>query len=165
MLPRGGEGSWDSHWVVPTLCPPVARGERLYVVYYGTSTKHASGPLHRRGSGLASIRRDGWVSLEAGRTEGVVVTKKLPLQKPMKLALNVNCHSGYVAVDVIAPSSLFDPIKGYGADASRVEHVDLISHRVTWKRKRVVKPIPGGKCFLRFTMRQGSLFSYRWSEA
>ena len=174
VLPLGGEGSWDSHWIVPTQNAPFLRGDRIAVPYVASSTKHASGTRHRRAIGLATIRTDGWVSLEAGRVEGMVVTKALPLTRPMKLQLNVNCFSGHVAVDVINaadrihdddPGDLFNPIRGYGAGASSVEHVDKVRHRVTWGAKRIVKPIPSGECFLRITMRQGSLFSYRWTEA
>ncbi len=56
----------------------------------------------RRGIGLASTRRDGWVSLEAGRTEGRLVTMALPLEKPMALEVNANVYSGYLAVDVLS---------------------------------------------------------------
>jgi len=167
VLPLGGEGAWDSHWVVPTLNPPIPYGDRLLIPYIGASTKHASGERHKRGIGLATIRKDGWVSLEAGRTEGVLVTKKLPLTKPMKLELNVNCYSGYVTADVIAaePESYFEPIPGYEADASRIEDTDSTCHHVRWNGRETVTPIDCGACFLRLRLKQGSLFSYRWTQA
>lgn len=164
VLPMGGEGAWDSHFVVPTLNPPIPAGDRLLVPYTGGSTKHASGKAHKKAIGLASIRRDGWVSLEAGRaTEGVLLTNPLPLTEPMKLELNVNVYSGYVAVDVLTPGG--KPVEGYAAQASKVERIDAVRHRVTWGDRRTVRPIEGGSCLLRLTMKQGSLFSFRWSKA
>ena len=166
VLPLGGAGAWDSHWVVPTSNAPIPRGDRILVPYRGASTKHASGRRHHGGIGLASVRKDGWVSLEAGRVEGVLVTQELPLTEPMQLELNVDCRSGYAAVDVIAdePEKHFEPIPGYDAGTSRIEHADAVRHAVTWGDRTVVQPHSSGSCFLRITMKQGSLFSFRWSQ-
>lgn len=164
MLPMGGEGAWDSHFVVPTLNAPIPNGDRLLVPYLGGSTKHGSGKSHKKAIGLASIRRDGWVSLEAGRgTEGVLLTNPVPLTEPMRLDLNVNAFSGYVAVDVLTPEGA--PVEGYTGESSRVEKVDAVRHRVAWGDRRKVQPIRSGACLLRFKMKQGSLFSFRWSKA
>ncbi len=166
VLPLGGEGSWDTHWVVPTGNAPFPRGDRIAVPYGGAGTKHGSGKRHRRAVGLATIRKDGWVSLEAGRVDGVLVTTALPLTRAMELELNVNCYSGFVAVDVFdADGDPFKPIRGYKAQASRVERIDTVRHRVAWGTTKTVRPIKSGQCFLRITMQQGSLFSYRWTAA
>ena len=95
------------------------------------------------------------------------MTARLPLAKPMKLELNVDCYSGYVAVDVI-PDEIgkeFDPIPGYDAGASRAAHMDSTCHRVRWGQRDVVTPNEAPSCFLRVKMKQASLFSFRWSEA
>ena len=166
VLPLGAEGSWDSHWISTAFSPPIPAGDRLRVYYTGSNTKHASGLRHRRALGLATIRRDGWVSLEAGRAEGAVVTREMPLAEPMKLELNVDCYNGYVAADIIsAAGDTFEPVPGYDAEASRAEYIDSVCHPVRWGLKEVVGPIDGGKCFLRLTLKQGSLFSYRWFRA
>ncbi len=59
VLPLGGEGTWDSHWVVPTLNPPLVVDDRLLMFYIGAGTKHGSGARHRRAIGMATLRRDG----------------------------------------------------------------------------------------------------------
>lgn len=164
VLPMGGEGAWDSHFVVPTLNSPIANGDRLLVPYTGGSTKHGSGRSHKKAIGLATIRRDGWVSLEAGRaSEGVLLTNPLPLTEPMRLDLNVNAYNGYVAADVLTPDG--SAVESYVAESSKVEKIDAVSHRVAWGKQSVVQPIKGGACLLRFKMKQGSLFSFRWSKA
>ncbi len=158
----GGEGSWDSHWVVPTFNAPILKDDRYWIFYSGASTKHGSKKLHKRGIGLASIRKDGWVSLEAGRSESRLVTQALPLEKPMKLELNVTCPSGYVTAEIISRDS--QPVPGHEGEKSRVEKIDSVRYRVTWGEKKVIEPIEGGYCHLRLALYQGSLFSYRWSE-
>ena len=178
VLPAGGEGSWDSHWVVPTYNPPIPDGDRLLVPYSGAGTKHGSHGRHRRAIGLASIRKDGWVSLEAGRKEGFLVTRPLTLEKPTALEVNANMHSGWLRVDVIpakrssAAESVTESASGPAAESatpqaitSRMEYVDSVNHRMVFDGKDILKPTPTGSCFLRFTLYQGSLFSYRWLEA
>ena len=165
-LAAGGEGAFDSHWVVPTYNPPLPEGDRLLIPYSGGSTKHASKNRHRRAVGLASIRKDGWASLEAGRTEGFLVTKALPLNRPTVLEVNANCHSGWLRVDVLPAErgSVTEADATAEPLASRIEHVDSVNQRMVFDGKDVLEPTVAGSCFLRFTLYQGSLFSYRWAE-
>jgi len=167
VIPTGGEGAWDSHWVVSTFNAPIPMGNRLWIFYSGACTKHGSGVKHRRAIGLSSIRKDGWVSLEAGRAEGILVTTKLPLDKPMRLELNANCYSGYITAEIIPAvvGQETQPLPGYDSRKSRTEGIDSICHRVIWGEHRAVAAISAGWCHLRFTMKQTSFFSYRWSQA
>ena len=166
VLTNGGEGAFDSHWVVPTYNPPLPEGDRLLIPYSGAATKHASKARHKRAIGLASIRRDGWVSLEAGRTEGFVVTKALPLDRPTALEVNANLHSGWLRADVLpaAPGTATEADATAAPLTSRIEYVDSVRKRMVFDGREVLEPTATGSCFLRFTLYQGSLFSYRWSE-
>ena len=167
VIAMGGEGSWDSFWTVSTYNPPFDMGDRLWIFYSGAGTKHGSKERHHRAVGLASIRRDGWVSLESGRTEGILITTRLPLSKPMKLEVNANCYSGYLAAEVVSAEEgkQAEALDGYEGPAGRIEHVNSISQRINWAGRDVIEPTPAGACYLRFTTQQSSFFSYRWSEA
>ena len=55
-------------------------------------------------------------------------------------------------------------MEGYGGDSGRMETVDVIRHRLSWEGRTTVHPVSDGLCRLRFTLFQGSLFSYRWSK-
>ncbi|MCK4418146.1 MAG: hypothetical protein KAV99_08255, partial [Candidatus Latescibacteria bacterium] len=137
--------------------------DRLLFFYSGASTKHGSKQRHRRAIGVASLRLDGWVSLEAGRIEGQIVTTVLPLNRPMQLEVNVSCPSGYFCAEVLHAEGT--PMQGYGSDLGRLEVVDVLRHRMSWGNRTVISPAADGLCRLRFTLFQGSLFSYRWSRA
>ena len=167
VIAMGGEGAWDSFWTVSTYNPPFEVGDRLWVFYSGAGTKHGSKERHHRAVGLASIRKDGWVSLESGRTEGILITTCLPLSKPMKLEVNANCRTGYLAAEVLSAEEgkQSEALAGYEGSSGRIEYVDSVRHRITWGERNAIEPIPAGACYLRFTTQQSSFFSYRWSEA
>ena len=165
ILGSGGQDAWDSGLIVPATNPPIACGDRLWV-FYRSIRRWFDRSLDRTGVGLASLRKDGWVSLDAGRNDAMVVTRRLPLTEPMKLELNVNCMRGRMMVDVIADDfdKHFEPMTGYEGDASPIEQIDATSHRVTWRDREVVLPNEFGGCFLRFRFTAASLFSFRWSR-
>ncbi len=167
VLPLGGEGGWDTHWVVPTHNTPIEQGDRLLVPYVAACTKHASGKRHVRAIGLASIRRDGWVSLEAGRRPGRLVTTDLPLDRPMQLHVNVDCRSGYLQAEILHADgpNAGQPITGYEESAARIESLDATNHQITWNQNPTIAPTPTKTCRLRLTAYQASLFAYHWSPA
>ncbi len=95
--------------------------------------------------------------------EGQVVTTELPLAQPMQLEVNVSCPTGYFAAEILRADG--SPVEAYGRDAGRIESADAVRHRMSWGERDTVAPVPGGECRLRFSLYQGSFFSYRWSKA
>ena len=82
----------------------------------------------------------------------------------MRLEVNVDCRSGYLGVDLIPAAPGSDTEAGEGDRIqARLEHLDVIDHPVSWPHGDVIAPVTSGKCFLKFTMTQGSLFSFRWA--
>ncbi|MCK5120069.1 MAG: hypothetical protein KAR36_03050 [Candidatus Latescibacteria bacterium] len=55
-------------------------------------------------------------------------------------------------------------MEGYGTESGRLEALDVIRHRMSWEGRTTVRSAADGLCRLRFTLYQGSLFSYRWSK-
>ena len=77
MLPLGAAGAWDDGQLY-TAKAPIRVGNELWVYYgacddvHGTATKKLHCSI-----GLATLRKDGFASLDAGTTAGSVVTRKL----------------------------------------------------------------------------------------
>jgi hypothetical protein len=161
-LSLGGEGAWDSHWVQPAHSPPQIDGERLAIWYNGGSTKHGSGDAHRKAVGAASLRRDGFVSLEAGREEGAVVTTELPSDGEKTLEVNASFPAGRLSVEVLDANGAVLP--GYGADDCTVAPPGEIRTPVRWRNKPTIRT-SATSIMLRFNLYQGSLFAYRWADA
>ena len=103
---------------------------------------------------LAVLRRDGFISLDAGQNEGSIVTK--PFKLPgSKLFVNVDATKGELRVAVLGKDdkvlAVSEPTKG-----------DLPRGGVKW-RKGNIADLQGKAVSLRFTLHNASLYSY-WME-
>ena len=147
---------------MPTNNAPEAAGDRLRFWYSGGGTHHGSKGEHRRAMGLASIRRDGFVSIEGRMDPGFLLTAALDATVPRRLTVNLNASSGDASVEVLRPDG--EVIEGYGAGDSRLSGRDGIDLTPGW-RGDVVPPQAGGRVHLRFNLRNASLYSYRWTPA
>ncbi|MGH2354117.1 MAG: hypothetical protein ACRDI2_06380 [Chloroflexota bacterium] len=166
VLSRGGEGTWDSHWVYVTNNDPEPLGDRLRFWYGGGGTHHGSKGKHRRQMGVASIRRDGFVSIEGRMDAAFVLTAALEATESRRLTVNLNAATGAAAVEVWGSGAGgAQPVEGFSAEDCRLSASDGVRVEVTWRGGAVVPPQPGGRVHLRFHLRNASLYSYRWSRA
>ena len=152
---RLDSGAYDTLCIA---CPsyPAVRGDELWFYYVGIKT-YAISSLRFRDQGaicLAVLRRDGFVSLDAGEVEGIVLTKPFTLPGG-KLFVNVDAPHGSLRVEaldmgeqVVAVSS---PLGG-----------DLPREEVKWE-DGTLEALEGQKVALRFRLRDASLYSY-WLE-
>ena len=163
VLARGGEGSWDSHWVVLTNNAPEVVGDRLRFWYAGGSTHHGSKGGHRRAMGVASIRRDGFVSIEGRMDPGFLLTAALDATVPRRLTVNLDAETGDASVEVLRPDG--QPVAGYSAEDCRLSAPDGVAVAVKWRGGSVIPPQAGGRIHLKFNLRNASLYSYRWAPA
>ncbi len=163
VLARGGEGAWDSHWVYVTNNDPEPVGDRLRFWYGGAGTHHGSKGKHRRAMGVASIRRDGFVSIEGRMDPGYLLTAALDATVPRRLTINVDAETGDTRVAVLTPGG--GVIEGFSADDCRLSADDGVAVAVSWRGGDVVPAQVGGEVHLQFHLRNSSLYSYRWSAA
>jgi hypothetical protein len=158
----GGEGSWDSHWVQASHNPPQVDGDRMRFWYNGGNTKHGSGDAHRKSVGVASLRVDGFVSLDAGREEGVLVTDELPCEQPKLLTVNGSFPTGKLTAELLDLTGAV--LEGYAAENCSIDGTEGTRLAVRWNGQSRIRPgVNAVK--LRLRLHQGSLFSYRWSDA
>ncbi|MCC6489887.1 MAG: hypothetical protein IT364_20525 [Candidatus Hydrogenedentes bacterium] len=101
FMPNGPEGAWDSG-DMRAACRSVIVDDRILIYYAGSLAKHGEGGPKRIGMdiGLATLRRDGWFSLDAGSTPGTLVTK--PFTHPgTELHANADAHDGSIVAEFI----------------------------------------------------------------
>ena len=130
--------------------------------------------LIRFGLGLARLRKDGFVSFDAGPVrEGMLVTRPF-FSEGESLVINAKCgHNGYIRVEAV---DAFDEIiAGRSREQCDVFAGDKIAHTVTWKRDGtlpVARMERGGDTMypwksqppfrkLRFFMKNAELYSFR----
>ena len=178
---RMGSGAYELTQIMPPSAP-VVRGDELWFYYWAGKYRGGwkwVGPdgdwTTRNGSWtdgtwvtcddfhpdpdisavcLAVLRRDGFVSLDAGETEGTIVTK--PFKLPgSKLFVNVDAPSGQLRVEALDRN-------GKVLAASTSMAGDLLRAEVKWQKGDLAR-LKGKAISLRFTLRNASLYSY-WVE-
>ncbi|MBM4436385.1 MAG: hypothetical protein FJ029_03935 [Actinobacteria bacterium] len=156
---RGPDSAWDETWAAFTSNPPLVRGDEMWLYYDGRTGGHQTNRRHGA-IGLATAKRDRFAGLTAGIQEGQAVTERLTCGAK-RLLLNLNARCGEVAVDVFDGEG--EPIPGYQrADASPVSgnHVDA---EITWSGKHLA-PHVGEPLYLRFWIKYGTLFAFRFAD-
>ncbi|MBT7165193.1 MAG: hypothetical protein HN904_20605 [Victivallales bacterium] len=163
FLDRGAAGTWDQAWVTPSQNPPIRVGEQLYIFYQGRQTLHwADPPFGHIGSvGLAFLRPDGFVSLDAQNAEGSVVTTPL-LLTAATLHLNAVARPGTIRVAVLDMAG--DPVPGFTLEDCRPISGDSLDHRVSWRPGSSLAELRDTPLRLRFALQGAKLFSF-WVES
>lgn len=107
---------------------------------------------------LATLRRDGFVSLDAGGDEGSVVTQ--PFKCPQgRLFVNVDARGGQVHVDVLNAN---DADKEAVASAAAITE-DVLRQPVLWESGDITSK-RNHNIRLRFRLRDAKLYSYWFSD-
>jgi len=122
-----------------------AIGRSRRVMYAGAST------------GLATIRRDGFASMDAG-TEGGVLTTRPVVFKGHRLFVNAEVPKGELRVEVLEENGRL--VEGLSADQCVPLCVDRTCCEVLWTSGKNLSLIAGRPVVFRFYLRSGRLFSF-----
>ena len=158
-----GAGAADLMQLLPPSFP-VLRGDQLW--FYYTGIKHRTTPAwadrDQGGVCLATLRRDGFISLDAGEDGGTVTTRSLRLAGN---SLYINGHTiasgGEIACELLDASG--NAIPGFTRQECASFTGDTVRYQVTWSGATTLPPPSGDSLALRFHLRQASLYSY-WCE-
>lgn len=163
-----GAGAYDLTQILPPS-RPVVRGDELW--FYYTGIKYRAGTTYvgkypngkfvpqpglDRDTGaicLAVLRRDGFISLDAGKQSGTLLTQ--PFQLPNgNLFVNVDALGGELRVEALDSS-------GEVQATSAALEGDRTSGEISWKEGSFAD-LKGKTVSLRFRLRNASFYSY-WS--
>ena len=132
------------------------RGDELW--FYYTGIKYRQSPpdadMDTGAICLAVLRRDGFVSLDAGEPGGMLVTKPFSLLGS-KLRVNVDALSGKLSAEVLDD-------RGAVLAASNALTGDLPSGEIDWQQGQFAD-LKGRIVSLRFTLSHARFYSY-WIE-
>ena len=153
-----GAGAWDEASVVPPSYP-ILRGEELWFYntvgrYYGVVLLEHGRNKPNTAIALSTLRRDGFMSLDAGDTEGTLLTDPFKLPDG-KLFVNVDALNGELRVEVLDG-------EGKVVAQSKPLRGDLLREPVKWSEGDIAD-FKDQTASLRFTLRNGQFYSY-WLE-
>ena len=148
FLRCGPEGSWDAGMIYAGY--PLVKDDTIYIFYSGHRYRHAGGPEGTEeecGIGVATMRRDGYVSVEpVGKDDGRLLTASffpIPSSEAFYLweeqycvetraiAVNADATRGELRVEIVTHQG--DVVPGYSAADCDPIREDVMAHRVTWK--------------------------------
>ena len=179
ILTYGLPDSFDSHCLYALT--PLVVGDEIRVYYAAEDEAHplarqdislqthavsrADVPLdeqswlrRRRGyGGLATCRRDGFVSLDAGSAPAELVTKAFRCRGD-RLVLNADASKGELRVELLDPSG--SPIAGFQESDSDPLEQDSPRHVVTWRGRSDLSALEGKVLRIRIVMNNARLFSF-----
>jgi len=154
ILPLGPDGSWDDGMLFTTN-HPLVEGDTIKLYYGGFDKTHGT-TQGKAGIGLATLRKDGFASLDAGATPGTVTTKQLVGARG-PLRVNYKTAGGWVKVEVLDGNGKVIP--GYARENCQPLTGDSVDETVTWKGRDGL-PEKTSPLQVRFILKDASLYSF-----
>lgn len=199
FIPVGPDNAWDRFNVHPNNCAPIVHEDALWIIYSGSGDqRHRRGPTpeNRRkppwnapghppdkplpagtphsGVGIASLRLDGFVSLDAGSQPGCLFTRPLIFDGD-HLRINADAADGCIRAELFeatrhqSPSvsnspawnwQIGDPIPGYTLQECIPFKTDSTNGVIRWENNETLESLAGKKLVIRFQLRNASMYSF-----
>jgi len=159
FLPQSTEDATAPDHAMAWVSGVTTVGDKEYVYYSGLKEGHKTG---ERSGCLATLRKDGFVSVDGGANGGSLTTRPFSLvdKTGRTLTLNANAKRGEIRVQLCSQGK---PIDGYAfADCSPVVS-DGVAMAVSWKAGNQV-PISEQPVQIEFQIRDGSLYSFGFAK-
>ncbi len=153
ILAPSPERSWE-HGMV-TVSSLLVVGDQMRLYYSGYDGIHDYLPFHSA-IGLATLRKDGFASLEGEDNPGLVTTKRLT---GLTGQLHVNCQAGAGLLQVEVLDANGRVLPGYRKRDCNEPRGDGIDQIVTWEEHSEL-PATKEPLRLRFSLKNASLYSF-----
>jgi len=153
FIPLGPSGSWDDGMIFTV--PPIVRGDTIEIFCGGWDGPHNVTPTHTN-IGVARLRKDGFVSLDASST-GALTPKKL-IMAGDKLLVNANARYGSIEIEVLDEAG--NPIQGFKRTDADAVTGDNIRHTITSNGCADVSSVKGRPVSLKFYLNNCKLYSF-----
>lgn len=196
FLPTGAENAWDRYRVYEANTPPIRVGDELWFYYRGTAGRHGPPPPDYRqgppwfariyppdeplptgtptaGMGLAKLRIDGFVSVDAGPRPGRLLTRPL-IFDGNTLHINADARNGYIKGELYLAEkkqnkygaytwAIGEPIAGFGLKDAKEFRGDSTNAVLEWKGGANLDRFAGQYVVLNLELANASLYSF-WLE-
>lgn len=152
-------GDWEAGYLHSGVGVLSVVNDKLYFYYSGWSGIGPKGPTTYAGgsTGVAMLRRDGFVSLNAGSSAGTVTTRPI-IFKGKHLFVNVDVPQGDLRAEVLDEQG--KAIAPFDKQHSIALCADTTRQRLTWKGADDLGSLAGKTVRFRFTLRSGKLYAF-----
>lgn len=158
FLPNSDKvGTWNYANVQPAGGGCLVVGDRLYFYVSGRAGHPGIRTSGDVSMGLATLRRDGFASMDAVGRAGVLTTKPVTF-RGQQLFVNVDAVAGDLFVEVLDREGR--PLAGFGKQDAVVIRSDNTLQAVRWKHGASLASLAGKPVRFRFHLREGSLYSF-----
>ena len=156
-------GDFDWGAIYPLQGPFVYGDEiRIYYSAGGVDHNHTRPPGvdgFPNGIGLAKLRLDGFVSVQAGKPGGSLTTRSFTFTGD-ELVVNADAGDGRFLVEVLDQEG--KPVHGYTREDCDPLRQDALRQTVTWNGRSAVTSLTGKPIRLRFHLEEASLYSFEF---
>ena len=158
-------GDWERGYISSAGGCCLVVGDKLHFYYGAFQGNEAhrggnemwSGMYANAATGLATLRRDGFASLDAGEKTGTLTTRPLRFQG-QHLFVNLDAPRGELRVEVLTLDG--KPYGPFTAENCVPLSCDSTRQRVTWRGAESLARASGKNVRLRFTLTGGSLYAF-----
>lgn len=153
------EGAWNWGNMQSVNGVPLIVGDSLYFYSSGRRLNDIMWDSHTS-TGLATLRRDGFVSMQAGKEEGYLVTEKITFDgKYLFVNADVLDKKGLLKVEILDTDG--NPISGYTKkECIALKKTDSTKQMVSWKDAKDLSVLSGKTVRLKFYLTNGDLYSF-----
>jgi hypothetical protein len=155
VIEYGPDGTWDDTML--SGCPQwIEAGDKWLIYYTGWDGPHETAQ-RTGGIGLATLRKEGFISQRGPRGGGVVCTRQLRWPGGA-LRVNADAHEGEMRVRV--SDALRKPLQGFNYEDCAAFTGDSVSHAVRWG-DRSLDALKGQVIRLEFFLKSADLYTFR----
>tara|TARA_B100000519_G_scaffold82853_1_gene71538 strand:+ start:4242 stop:5651 length:1410 start_codon:yes stop_codon:yes gene_type:complete len=151
FVPRGPDGSFDKDMIFPAS-QIVTHNDRHWVYYNGFRERHGIPDRGPHGIGLATLKRDRFISLTAtGAEPGTILTKPFRLEGSR---LKVNGQGDSIRVEVLDKT-------GRITHTAESDKLDALRWEPRWQDDRDLSSAKGKIIQLRFHLKNARLYAFQ----
>ena len=154
ISPNPGDWNYDYLQSAGGCCLVV--GDKLYF-YVGARSDLPYKPGAYRSVGLATLRRDGFVSRDAGDTEGMLTTRPVSFSGK-HLFVNADVDGGELRAEVLDEQGKV--ISPFSLANCKAVTADKTLQQITWKGAADLGELSGKSVQFRFTLKNGALYAF-----
>lgn len=154
--------AWNAGNIQSTMGSPVIVGDSLYFYYSG---RYNSRPQHPSNfsTGLAKLRRDGFVSADAVK-DGYIITKPVKIEHDL-LFVNANLTACESELSIEILDENYNVIFGFKrSDFNKLRNIDSTKQLCTWTSNNI-SLLKGKTVILKIYLKSGSLYSFWQSDS